>query len=256
MVGSVRRGPAAVADVSTGRLVGVGAVGGLVGGMAMALFMMIWMAATGAGFWTPLSVGMASLSYRITPPASVMPMLAKMMPAHPGASVMQAAMAMRSGHLTNPQMATLMKAMPVSARNMVMSAMPVQASHLLAGASFHLGFSIALGAAFGILIALLSRMGVAVAANRFELAGAAVAGSALLFVVQEAAVMPSLDGIMTVFPHGAFFIAHLIFGAILAAAGVLGRPSRRPARHCPRFEAGAGGGMTCGPQMMAGRKAG
>jgi hypothetical protein len=230
MVGSVRRGPAAAADASTGRLVGMGAIGGLVGGMAMAVFMMIWMAATGAGFWTPLSVGMASLSYRITPPASVMPMLAKMMPAHPSASVMQAAMAMQTGHLTNPQMATLMKAMPVSARNMVMSAMPVQASHLLGGALFHLGFAMALGAAFGLLIAVLSRTGVAVATNRMVLAGAAVAGSALLFVVQEAAVMPSLDPIMTVFPHGAFFVAHLIFGVMLAAAAVLAlQPAARTA---------------------------
>ncbi len=231
MVGSVRRGPnEAAAEASAGRLVGVGAIGGLVGGMAMALFMMIWMAATGAGFWTPLSVGMASLSYGITPPPSVMPMLAKLMPAHPSASVMQAAMAMHTGHLTNPQMATLMKAMPVSARNMVMSAMPVQASHLLAGAVFHLGFAMALGAAFGILIALLSRTGLAVATSRLVLAGAAVAGSALVFVVQEAAVMPSLDPIMTVFPHEAFFIAHLIFGAVLAVAGVLAvRLAARPA---------------------------
>ena len=229
MVGSVRRGPTTVAGKSAGRLVGVGALGGLVGGMAMALFMMIWMAATGAGFWTPLNVGMASLSYRITPPVSVMPMLAKMMPAHPSASVMQAAMAMRSGHLTNPQTATLMKAMPVSARNMVMSAMPVQAGHLLAGMVFHLGFSMALGAAFGLVIALVSRAGLALAANRRVLMGAAVAGSALLFVVQEAAVMPSLDPIMTVFPHGAFFVAHLLFGLMLGVAGVLAvRSASRP----------------------------
>ena len=120
MVGSVRRGSATVGGGSAGRLVGVGALGGLLGGMAMALFMMIWMAATGAGFWTPLNVGMASLSYRIVPPASVMPMLAKMMPAHPSSSV-----------------------------------------------------------------------------------------------------LPSLEPIMTVFPRGAFFVAHLIFGAVLGAAGVL-----------------------------------
>ena len=230
MIGSVRRGPKTVEGKSAGRLVGVGALGGLVGGMAMALFMMIWMAATGAGFWTPLNVGMASLSYRIVPPASVMPMLAKMMPAHPSASVMQAAMAARSGHLTNPQMATLMKAMPASGRNMVMSAMPVQSGHLLAGTVFHLAFSVALGAAFGLAIALLSRTGLAVATNRLVLVGAAVAGSALLFVVQEAAVMPSLDPIMTVFPHGAFFVAHLLFGVLLGAAGALAvRAAARPA---------------------------
>lgn len=56
---------------------------------------------------------------------------------------------------------------------MVMAAMPVQSDHLLVGAVFHLAFSMALGAAFGLAIALLSRTGLAAATKRLVLMGAA-----------------------------------------------------------------------------------
>ncbi|HET9058598.1 MAG TPA: hypothetical protein VFN61_01655 [Acidimicrobiales bacterium] len=206
---------------STGRLALLGAAAGVVAGMFMAMFMMIWTAVSGAGFWAPLNVGVASLAFRIVPPASLMPMMAKMMPAHPVMPLAKAAMAVQSGHATNAQIATFMKAMPLGARNMVMSAMPVQAGHLLVGALLHLAFSAVLGAALGLAVAALARLDVPATAGRAMVVAGALIGSAALFIIQESVVMPSLDPIMTVLPHGVFFLAHIVFGLVLGAGGVV-----------------------------------
>src|SRR5258708_27939535 len=46
------------------RFVGVAAVSGIAGGVVMAMWMMIYSAATNNGFWSPLNVSMASFVYR------------------------------------------------------------------------------------------------------------------------------------------------------------------------------------------------
>jgi hypothetical protein len=64
------------------RFVGLAAVSGAAGGVAMAMWMMIYSAATGNGFWTPLNVCMASFVYR----SDAQMMLHDMM-MHPGMSM-------------------------------------------------------------------------------------------------------------------------------------------------------------------------
>ena len=51
-------------EAVSGRLLGVGAIAGVAGGLGMAMWQMIYSASRGDGFWTPLNVCMASFVYR------------------------------------------------------------------------------------------------------------------------------------------------------------------------------------------------
>src|SRR5437899_8269745 len=107
-------------EAVSGHLLGVGAIGGLAGGLGMAMWQMIYSAGRGDGFWTPLNVCMASFVYR----ADARMMIEDSM-MHPGMS---------------------------------MNA-PVQASHLLVGGSLHFAFSAVVGIAFTLVLYAIGRRG-------------------------------------------------------------------------------------------------
>src|SRR5439155_26299244 len=69
-------------EAVSGRLFAVGAIGGLAGGLGMAMWQMIYSASRGDGFWTQLNVCMASFVYR----ADARMMVGVMM-MHPGMSM-------------------------------------------------------------------------------------------------------------------------------------------------------------------------
>ncbi len=103
------------------RFVGLAALSGAAGGVVMAMWMMIYSAATGNGFWTPLNVCMASFIYR-----SDGEMMVKEAMMHPG---------------------------------MAMDA-PVNGSHLAVGFVVHMGFSIVVGVAFALVLGRDTQRGV------------------------------------------------------------------------------------------------
>src|SRR5437762_13387664 len=107
-------------EAVSGHLFRVGAIGGLAGGIGMAMWQMIYSASRGDGFWTPLNVCMASFVYR----ADARMMVGDMM-MHPGMSMNE----------------------------------PVQASHLVVGAALHFAFSAVVGIACALLLWQLSRAG-------------------------------------------------------------------------------------------------
>src|SRR5437016_12406986 len=103
-----------------GHLFRVGAIGGLAGGLGMAMWQMIYSAGTGDGFWTPLNVCMASFVYR----ADARMMIHDSM-MHPGMSMNE----------------------------------PVQASHLLVGTALHFAFSAVVGLTFALVLLGIARSG-------------------------------------------------------------------------------------------------
>src|SRR5574340_324706 len=102
-----------------GRFVGLAAASGVAGGVVMAMWMMIYSAATNNGFWTPLNVCMASFIYRSE---AKMMMDEAMM--HPGMSMNE----------------------------------PVAASHLAVGFLVHMGFSIVVGISFALILLAAIRL--------------------------------------------------------------------------------------------------
>src|SRR5689334_19363845 len=120
------------------RFVGLAALSGAAGGVVMAMWMMIYSAATNNGFWTPLNVCMASFVYR----SDAQMMLHDMM-MHPGMSMNE----------------------------------PIQASHLAVGFLLHMGFSIVVGFAFALVILVASRaLRPQLLTTRYGYVGAAVIG--------------------------------------------------------------------------------
>jgi pimeloyl-ACP methyl ester carboxylesterase len=101
---------------------------------------------------------------------------------------------------------------------MGMSTGPIVTSHVVVGGLLHLAMSIGAGIAFALALALLIRVGMRILANptMYILGGAA--GGALLYVIMMEAVAPSLNRTIVDFtPRTPFFLAHLTFGAIVAA---------------------------------------
>jgi hypothetical protein len=158
------------------RLAGYGALAGLAGGVAMALWQMIDSAATSMGFWTPLNLCMASFVWR-----GQAAMVEREMMMHPGMSMN----------------------------------MPVQAGHLAVGLVLHLTFSMLVGVVFITVLFALRRAGVGVLRTVPGYAGAAVAGAALLYVVMMYLVLPWANPLMChMTPRLPFFIGHLVYGLV------------------------------------------
>src|SRR5258708_29012674 len=101
------------------RFLGLAAVSGAGGGVVMAMWMMIYSAATNNGFWTPLNVCMASFVY-----LADAEMMMKQAMQHPGMSM----------------------------------AAPLQPSHLVVGFLVHIGFSIVLHISFAIVLLFAIRI--------------------------------------------------------------------------------------------------
>ena len=166
------------AQTVTGRLVGIGALAGLAGGVGMAMWQMIYSAVQGEGFWSPVNVCMASFIYR-----SQGQMMIDEAMAHPGMMSMNG---------------------------------PVQASHILVGGMAHMMFSAVVGIAFAIVLALLARTALAgLLRSYLGYIAAAMAGGAITYAVMMSLVIPWANPVMQEFtPRGPFFIGHLAFGMI------------------------------------------
>ena len=158
------------------RLVVHGALGGLAGGIGMAMWQMIYSAAAGNGFWTPVNVCMASFVWR-----GQASMIERDMMMHPGMSMN----------------------------------MPVQAGHLAVGLVLHLAFSVLGGIVFITVLFGLARAGLGVLRTAPGYVVASVAGAALLYVVMMYLVLPWANPLMChMTPRGPFFIGHLIYGLV------------------------------------------
>src|SRR5260370_8874325 len=96
------------------RFVGLAALSGIAGGVVMAMWMMIYSAATNNGFWSPLNVCMASFVYR-----SDAQMMIHDMMMHPGMMSMNE---------------------------------PIVPSHLAVGFLLHIAFSAAVGVPFPLIL--------------------------------------------------------------------------------------------------------
>jgi hypothetical protein len=173
-----------------GRFLGLAAVSGAAGGVVMAMWMMIYSAATGNGFWSPLNVCMASFVYR----ADAQMMMHEMM-MHPGMMSMNAAL------------------------------IP---SHLAVGFLLHMTFSVVVGISFAlILLAAIRVLGLPLLATRLGYTGAAVIGGLVLYALMMYAVLPVANPLMVdMTPRGAFIIGHVLYGITFGLiAFALLRPS-------------------------------
>ena len=178
-------------ETVSGRLLGIGAASGLVGGAGMAVWQMIYSAAKGDGFWTPLNVCMASFVYR----ADAKMMVDDMM-MHPGMSMNE----------------------------------PVRASHLLVGAGLHFAFSAVVGIAFVVVLWELARMGLGRLLSTYAgYVAASIAGGIILYLVMWYLVLPWANPeFKDLALRGPLFIAHIIFGLVfgLVAFPILTRSGR------------------------------
>jgi hypothetical protein len=161
-----------------GRFIGLAAISGAAGGVVMAMWMMIYSAATGNGFWTPLNVCMASFIYR-----SDAQMMVHDMMMHPGMSMNE----------------------------------PVQASHLAIGFLVHMAFSIVVGVAFALVILFATRaLRLQLLTTRYGYVGAAVVGGLILYALMMYLILPAPIGANPVIPdmtpRGAFIIGHVLYG--------------------------------------------
>lgn len=160
-----------------GRFIAFAAIGSGAGGVAMAMWMMIYSAATNNGFWTPLNVCMASFVYRAD---AQMMMHDAMM--HPGMSMNE----------------------------------PVQASHLAVGFLVHMGFAIFVGVVFALVISFATRiLRLHVLATRYGYVGASVIGGLILYALMMYLILPAPIGanpiIPDMTPRGAFIVGHVVY---------------------------------------------
>ncbi len=231
------------------RVLALPAIGaGLAGGLLMILLMIIVMGASGMGYATPLNIGMAAFVYTIVPPLSMFPSLMSMMGINLPSSVMAqlggaihagnipAAMVAKlapmlmsmhlpasrvallgqlmSGKATNATVAQLMSQLPASSRNAVMAAMPVSAGNVVVGSILHFAFAAFLGIAFFAIIVGAAYMVPALRSST-ALVAAGVVGGAVVYVVNRWAILPHANPMMALVPQLAFFLAHLLFGAVV-----------------------------------------
>src|SRR6266849_10301539 len=127
-----------------GRFVGLAAVSGAAGGVVMAMWMMVYSAATDNGFWSPLNVCMASFVYR-----SDAQMMIHDMTMHPGMMSMNE---------------------------------PIVPSHLAVGFLLHIAFSVAVGVSFALILLVGMRaLRLPLLATRIGYTGAAVIGALILY---------------------------------------------------------------------------
>ncbi len=158
------------------RFVGLAAVSGVAGGVAMAMWMMIYSAATNNGFWSPLNVCMASFVYR----SDAQMMLHDMM-MHPGMMSMNE---------------------------------PLVPSHLAVGFLVHMAFSVVVGVSFALILLVVIRvLRLPLLATRIGYTGAAVIGALILYALMMYVILPVANPLMVeATPRGAFIVGHILYG--------------------------------------------
>jgi hypothetical protein len=185
------------------RFIGFAALSGIAGGAVMAMWMMIYSAATNNGFWTPLNVCMASFIYRADAE-----MMMKDMMQHPGMSM----------------------------------DMPVQPSHLVVGFLVHMGFSTVVGISFALVLLFAIRvLRLPLLTTRYGYVAAAMIGALILYALMEYVILPppiaANPVIPDMTPRGAFVIGHVLYGltfglvafALLRPSGAAPSLQREPA---------------------------
>lgn len=219
------------------------------GGMALALTMMIVMGLAHMGFASAINIGMPAFVFTITPPLAMLPSLMAGMGISLPASAMSqlgaavhrghisAAMAQHfgtllssmhvpmakiqlmglimTGHATNDTVTSLMSGMSPSARAAVMSAMPLNAGHMIVGLIMHFAFSMFLGGLFFTIFAAFSRVAPRSIRTPMVFTGAGVIGGAVVYLVMRFGLLPSTNPLMGFVPQIAFFVAHLLFGMVV-----------------------------------------
>jgi hypothetical protein len=238
-----------------------GAIGGLLGGLLLFLFMGGYYRANQVGFTSMLSFCFAGFVYSTSSSAmgqmagahSTMPMAGSesttagahssmpmagsettMAGAHSSMPMAGSATTMAGGHAIGASHA----AAASHGMGMMMGSAP--ASHLAVGAILHTAMSATAGVAFAVALAVLIRAGFGLLATPVGYVLGGAAGGALLYVIMVYAVAPALNTNISDFtPRGPFFVAHLVYGATVAAfvywrrhAGVLaasGPLAARPA---------------------------
>jgi hypothetical protein len=183
-----------------GRFLALAAGSGAAGGVVMAMWMMIYSAATNNGFWTPLNVCMASFIYRSD---AQMMMHEAMM--HPGMMSMNAAL------------------------------IP---SHLAVGFLLHMTFSVVVGISFAlILFAAIRVLGLPLLATRLGYTAAAVVGGLVLYALMMYVILPVANPLMVdMTPRGAFIVGHILYGLTF---GLIAFALLRPAITSPSLRQAA-----------------
>jgi hypothetical protein len=217
-----------------------GAIGGLLGGLLLFLFMGGYYRANQVGFTSMLSFCFAGFVYSTSSSGmgqmagahSSMPMTGSettMAGAHSSMPMTGSETTMAGAHSSMPMTgsaSTMAGAHATGASHaagashgmgmMMMGSAP--ASHLAVGAILHTAMSATAGVAFALALALLIRAGFGLLATPVGYVLGGAAGGALLYVIMMYAVAPALNTNISDFtPRGPFFIAHLVYGATVAA---------------------------------------
>ena len=240
-------------------------VAGLLGGLCMIGLMIVVMGVSGAGYATPLNLGMAAFVVTITPPMAMLPTLISLMGLHlppsamgmlstvshgghlstammsqlqgmlmgmhlPNATV-GAMGALMSGNASNGTVVTLMQQMSPSVQTMVMGQMPVVVSQVGVGAILHFAFAAFIGLVFAGLIGAAAWLDFPGLRTSAGVIISGVIGGALLYVVMRWGILPPINPMMGFVPQGWFFVAHLLYGLVvgIVLAVALRRPSVRAA---------------------------
>lgn len=219
------------------------------GGMVLALTMMIVMGAAHMGFASAINIGMPAFVFTIAPPLQMLPSLMAGMGLNlPSSAMAQLTMAIHSGHIstamahqlgamltsmhvpmakvqmmgaimtghaTNTTVSALMSQMSPSARATVMSTMPLDAGHMAVGLVLHFAFSMFLGIAFFAILGALAWFAPRALRTRMLFMASGVIGGAVVYVVMRFGLLPSTNPLMGFVPQIAFFIAHLLFGLVV-----------------------------------------
>lgn len=222
---------------------------GAMGGMALALTMMIVMGAAHMGFASAINIGMPAFIFTIAPPLQMLPsLMAGMGIALPPSTMTQLTMAIHSGHIspsmakqfggmltsmhvpmakvqmmstimtghaTNTTVSSLMSQMSPSARAAVMSAMPLNVGHMAVGLFLHFAFSMFLGLALFAVIGAFAWFAPRTLRTRVMFTTVGIIGGAVVYLVMRFILLPSTNPLMDFVPQIAFFLAHLLFGLVV-----------------------------------------
>ena len=233
------------------RVAAGGMLAGAVGGLVMIVLMILVMGGSGSGYWSPLNLGIPAFAATITPPLSMLsnmmaamgvhlpsatmaqlgpaiaaghiphsmlPQLSAMlMKMHLPAAQVSAMGALMSGHASNSDVTSLLASLPPGIRGSVMAAMPVSAGHIVLGAATHFVLAVMLGMIFAMMIigVGIGRLSFPMLQTRTGIITVSILGGALVYVVNRWLILPAIDPMMKLVPETAFFIAHLLFGAVV-----------------------------------------
>lgn len=196
------------------RLIGPAVGGGLLGGLFLAVLMVLYAGSAGLGYATPFNVSVAAWFYPIRPPMAMLPTLAKVMgpmaKGHP--ALLKDMMALKTGHATNATVATLMSHMPSAVKEKVLSAMPVSAGHVVVGVVLHFAFALGVGLVFAAILTVLASLRIPFVSHPVGLVVSSVIGGGLLFLIMYYGILPTLNPIQANAPTAAFLGAHLAYG--------------------------------------------